>query len=193
LKYWLFNDVFYYKFVNMSKSIDTIFLLGYMGAGKTVIGRSLSKKLGFKFYDLDNYIEQIEGKKVSDIFNEKNEVYFRKIENKYLHELSLKNEKKIISTGGGTPCFKNNLEIIQTSSNSISVYLKADIETLVKRLLHSIEKRPIISHLKKEDELKEFITKHLFERSFYYEKSDIKIKTDDIELKDIVKLIGELI
>ena len=78
----------------MSKSIDTIFLLGYMGAGKTVIGRLLSKKLGFKFYDLDNYIEQIEGKKVSDIFNEKNEVYFRKIENKYLHELSLKNEKK---------------------------------------------------------------------------------------------------
>ena len=177
----------------MSKSIDTIFLLGYMGAGKTVIGRSLSKKLGFKFYDLDNYIEQIEGKKVSDIFNEKNEVYFRKIENKYLHELSLKNEKKIISTGGGTPCFKNNLEIIQKSSNSISVYLKANIETLVKRLLHSIEKRPIISHLNKEDELKEFITKHLFERSFYYEKSDVKIKTDDIELKDIVKLIGELI
>ena len=177
----------------MSKSIDTIFLLGYMGAGKTVIGRSLSKKLGFTFYDLDNYIEQIEGKKVSDIFNEKNEVYFRKIENKYLHELSLKKEKKIISTGGGTPCFENNLEIIQTSSNSISVYLKANIETLVKRLLHSIEKRPIISHLKKEYELKEFITKHLFERSFYYEKSDVKIKTDDIELKDIVKLIGELI
>ena len=177
----------------MSKSIDTIFLLGYMGAGKTVIGRSLSKKLGFKFYDLDNYIEQIEDKKVSDIFNEKNEVYFRKIENKYLQELSLKKEKKIISTGGGTPCFKNNLEIIQTSSNSISVYLKANIETLVKRLLHSIERRPIISHLKKEDELKEFITKHLFERSFYYEKSDVKIKTDDIELKDIVKLIGELI
>ena len=177
----------------MSKSIDTIFLLGYMGAGKTVIGRSLSKKLGFKFYDLDNYIEQIEGKKVSEIFNEKNEVYFRKIENIYLQELSSKKEKKIISTGGGTPCFKNNLKIIQTSSNSISVYLKANIETLVNRLNLSIDKRPIISHLRNEDELKEFITKHLFERSFYYEKSDVKIKTDDIELKDIVKLIGELI
>ena len=109
----------------MSKSIDTIFLLGYMGAGKTLIGRSLSKKLGFKFYDLDNYIEQIEGKKVSDIFNEKNEVYFRKIENRYLQELSSKNEKKIISTGGGTPCFKNNLKIIHTSSNSISILFKS--------------------------------------------------------------------
>ena len=177
----------------MIKSIDTIFLLGYMGAGKTVIGKSLSKKLGYKFYDLDNYIEQIEGKKVSEIFNEKNEVYFRKVENKYLQELSSKNEKKIISTGGGTPCFNNNLKIIQTSSNSISVYLKASIETLVKRLSHSIDKRPIISHLRNEDKLKEFITKHLFERSYYYEKSDIKIKTDDLELKDIVKLIGELI
>ena len=145
------------------------------------------------FYDLDNYIEQIEGKKVSEIFNEKNEVYFRKIENKYLQELSSKNEKKIISTGGGTPCFKNNLKIIQTSSNSISVYLKAKIETLVKRLSKSIDKRPIVSHLRDENELKEFITKHLFERSFYYEKSDVKIITDDIELKDIVKLIGELI
>ena len=177
----------------MSKSINTIFLLGYMGAGKTVIGRSLSKKLGFKFYDLDNYIERIEGKKVSEIFNEKNEVYFRKIENKYLQELLSKNEKKIISTGGGTPCFKNNLKIIQNSSNSISIYLKANIETLVKRLWYSIDKRPIISHIGNEDELKEFITKHLFERSFYYEKSDVKIKTDDIQLKDIVKLIKELI
>ena len=177
----------------MSKSINTIFLLGYMGAGKTVIGRTLSKELGFKFYDLDDYIEQIEGKKVSEIFKENNEVYFRKIENKYLHELSLKNEKKIISTGGGTPCFKNNIKIIQTTSNSISVYLKASIETLVKRLFHSIDKRPLISHLEDKSELKEFITKHLFERSFYYEKSDVKIKTDDIELKDIVKLIKELI
>ena len=177
----------------MSKSINTIFLLGYMGAGKTVIGRSLSKKLGFKFYDLDDYIEQIEGKKVSEIFNEKNEVYFRKIENKYLHELSLKNEKKIISTGGGTPCYKNNLKIIQNTSNSISIYLKANIETLVKRLFNSIDNRPVISHLEDKSELKEFITKHLFERSFYYEKSDVKIKTDDIELKDIVKLIKELI
>ena len=177
----------------MSKSIDTIFLLGYMGAGKTVIGRSLSKKLGFKFYDLDNYIEQIEGKKVSDIFNEKNEVYFRKIENKYLDHLSSINEKKIISTGGGTPCFENNLSIIQNSTFSLSIYLKANIDTLVKRLKKSFAKRPLISHLKDEDVLRDFITKHLFERSFYYEKSDVKIITDDIETKDIIKLIIELI
>jgi len=193
LKYWLFNDVFYYKFVNMNKTIKTIFLTGYMGAGKTLIGKSLSKKINYKFYDLDNYIEIKEGKKVSEIFNQKNEVYFRKIENKYLDQLSSKNEKKIISTGGGTPCFKNNLNLIQNTPDSLSIYLKANVNTLVQRLKNSITKRPLILHLKNDQELRDFITKHLFERSFYYEKSDVKIKTDDIELSDIVKLISELV
>ena len=177
----------------MNKTVNTIFLIGYMGAGKTVIGKSLSKKINYKFYDLDNYIEIKEGKKISEIFNQKNEVYFRKIENKYLDYLSSINEKKIISTGGGTPCFENNLSIIQNSTNSLSIYLKANINTLVKRLKKSITKRPLISHLKDEDVLRDFITKHLFERSFYYEKSDVKIITDDIETKDIIKLIIELI
>ena len=84
----------------MNKTVNTIFLIGYMGAGKTVIGKSLSKKINYKFYDLDNYIEIKEGKKIPEIFNQKNEVYFRKIENKYLDHLSSINEKKIISTGG---------------------------------------------------------------------------------------------
>ena len=177
----------------MNKTIKTIFLTGYMGAGKTLIGKSLSKKINYEFYDLDNYLEIKEGKKVSEIFNQKNEVYFRKIENKYLNQLSSKNEKKIISTGGGTPCFKNNLNIIQDTSDSLSIYLKANVNTLVSRLKNSINKRPLISHLKDDQELRDFITKHLFERSFYYEKSDIKIKTDDLELNDIVKLISELV
>ena len=177
----------------MNKTINTIFLIGYMGVGKTVIGKSLSKKINYKFYDLDNYIEIKEGKKVSEIFNQENEVYFRKIENKYLDHLSSINEKKIISTGGGTPCFDNNLSIIQDSSNSLSIYLKANVDTLVNRLKNSIDKRPLISHLKDDRELRDFITKHLFERSFYYEKSDIKIKTDDLAIKDIIKLINELV
>ena len=177
----------------MNKTINTIFLTGYMGAGKTLIGKSLSKKINYEFYDLDNYLEIKEGKKVSEIFNQKNDVYFRKIENKYLEQLSSKKEKKIISTGGGTPCFKNNLNIIQDTSDSLSIYLKANVNTLVSRLKNSINKRPLISHLKDDQELRDFITKHLFERSFYYEKSDIKIKTDDLELNDIVKLISELV
>ena len=114
--------------------LNTIFLIGYMGAGKSVVGRLLSQINGFNFYDLDEYIEVKEGKKVSEIFNENNEVYFRKIENKYLKEISLLKENKIISTGGGTPCFQNNFEIINESSNSTSIYLKANIDVLVNRL-----------------------------------------------------------
>ena len=121
----------------MNKTFNTIFLIGYMGAGKSVIGKSLSKKINYKFYDLDDYIEIKEGKKVSDIFDQENEVYFRKIENKYLDQLSSKKEKKIISTGGGTPCFDNNLDIILNSTNSLSIYLKANVNTLVKlSLIH---------------------------------------------------------
>jgi shikimate kinase len=161
-----------------------------MGAGKSVVGKLLSQINGFNFYDLDEYIEAKEGKKVSEIFNQNNEVYYRKIENKYLKEISLLKDNKIISTGGGTPCFQNNFEIINESLNSTSIYLKANIDVLVNRLKDSIDNRPIISHLTDEYKLKEFITKHLFERNYYYEKSRIKIVTDNLEPTEIVKLIA---
>ena len=170
--------------------LNTIFLIGYMGAGKSVVGKLLSQINGFNFYDLDEYIEAKEGKKVSEIFNQNNEVYYRKIENKYLKEISLLKDNKIISTGGGTPCFQNNFEIINESPNSTSIYLKAKIDVLVNRLKDSIDNRPIISHLTDEYKLKEFITKHLFERNYYYEKSRIKIVTDNLEPTEIVKLIA---
>ena len=172
--------------------LNTIFLIGYMGAGKSAIGKSLSKNNGYKFYDLDKYIEEKEGRKISEIFNHNNEVYFRKIENSYLKEISLIKEDKIISTGGGTPCFQNNFEIIDNLPNSLSVYLKASVETLTARLKDSIEERPLISSLQDPLQLKEFITKHLFERSFYYEKSKFKVKTDDLDINTIVNLIGKL-
>ena len=145
--------------------LNTIFLIGYMGAGKSAIGKSLSKNNGYKFYDLDKYIEEKEGRKISEIFNHNNEVYFRKIENSYLKEISLIKENKIISTGGGTPCFQNNFEIIDNLPNSLSVYLKASVETLAARLKDSIEERPLISRLQDPLQLKEFITKHLFNSS----------------------------
>ena len=173
--------------------LNTIFLIGYMGAGKSAIGKSLSKNNGYKFYDLDKYIEEKEGRKISEIFNHNNEVYFRKIENSYLKEISLIKENKIISTGGGTPCFQNNFEIIDNLPNSLSVYLKASVETIMARLKDSIEERPLISSLQDPLQLKEFITKHLFERSFYYEKSKFKVKTDDLDINTIVNLIGKLL
>ena len=109
----------------------TIFLVGYMGAGKSVIGKSLSNYLDYDFFDLDEYIEKIEGRKISDIFKKNNEVYFRNIENKCLIELSKKSGDKIISTGGGTPCFENNFKILNETPNSKSIYLKTSINNPV--------------------------------------------------------------
>ena len=142
--------------------LNTIFLIGYMGAGKSAIGKSLSKNNGYKFYDLDKYIEEKEGRKISEIFNDNNEVYFRKIENSYLKEISLIKENKIISTGGGTPCFQNNFEIIDNLPNSLSVYLKASVETLTARLKDSIEERPLISQFTRPTSIKRIYYKTSF-------------------------------
>ena len=169
--------------------INTIFLFGYMGAGKTVIGKALSKSLNYNFYDLDNFIELEEKKKISEIFDDHNEVYFRNLENKYLKILSQKKDKKVISLGGGTPCFETNIEIIANTPDSTSIYLKASVSSLIKRLKDGKTKRPIISHIKSDVDLKDFINKHLFERSFYYEKAEIKVTTDDLEINQIIKLI----
>ncbi len=173
--------------------LNTVFLMGYMGSGKTVVGKHLSNSTNYKFYDLDNFIELRENKKVLDIFYDHNEVYFRKLENKYLGFLSNKVEKKIISLGGGTPCFENNQNIIQNTPDSTSVYLKCSVEELHKRLIAGKAKRPLISHLKSSIELKDFITKHLFERSFFYEKAKLKINTDDLEVFEISKQIENIL
>jgi len=160
-----------------------------MGAGKTVIGKSLSKSIDYEFYDIDNFIELGEKKKISEIFNDHNEVYFRNLENKYLKTLSQKKEKKVISLGGGTPCFESNIEIITNTPDSTTIYLKASVNSLINRLKDGKTKRPIISHLKSDNDLKDFIKKHLFERSYYYEKAEIKITTDNLEINQITKLI----
>lgn len=160
-----------------------------MGAGKTVIGKALSKSLNYNFYDLDNFIELEEKKKISEIFDDHNEVYFRNLENKYLKILSQKKDKKVISLGGGAPCFETNIEIIANTPDSTSIYLKASVSSLIKRLKDGKTKRPIISHIKSDVDLKDFINKHLFERSFYYEKAEIKVTTDDLEINQIIKLI----
>ena len=169
--------------------VNTIFLFGYMGAGKTVIGKSLSKSIDYEFYDLDNFIELGEKKKISEIFNDHNEVYFRNLENKYLETLSKKKEKKVISLGGGTPCFESNIDIITNTPDSTTIYLKASVNSLINRLKDGKTKRPVISHLKSDNDLKDFINKHLFERSYYYEKAEIKITTDNLEIIQITNLI----
>lgn len=194
MKYWFNNHVFYYKFVMKKVFMKrTIFLIGYMGSGKSVIGKELSKRILYTFYDLDYFIEMNEKLSVNQIFDQKKELYFREIEKKYLKKLIDKDENKIISLGGGTPCYNNNMDLILNTSNSESIYLKRSVDLLVERLFESLSSRPLISHLKNRNELKEFVSKHLFERNQYYLRSKKILNTNNLELDDVVEELKKLL
>ena len=144
-----------------------IIIIGYMGAGKTTVGKALSKELGIPFYDLDWYIESRMRKTVSQIFAEKGEEGFRKIEYNLLHEVA-EFEDVIISCGGGTPCFFDNMDYLNQQGDV--VYLKATPETLYKHLLMAKVERPLLKD-KTPEELIAYITEHLKEREPFYGKA----------------------
>ena len=144
-----------------------IILIGYMGSGKTTVGKALSKETGMMFYDLDWYIESRMRKSVSQIFAEKGEEGFRKIEYNMLHEVA-EFEDVIISCGGGTPCFFDNMDYLNQQGDV--VYLKATPETLYKHLMMAKIERPLLKG-KSSEELIVYITEHLKERAPFYEKA----------------------
>ena len=146
-----------------------VFLIGYMGVGKTTIGKLLSKELGVEFIDLDRYIENRYRKTIAQIFEQKGENGFRKIEHEMLREVATF-QNVLISTGGGTPCFYDNMEMM--NKQGITVYIKASVKELSARLLASKNVRPLIRD-KTPQELKEFITQHFAERTVYYSQAEI--------------------
>jgi len=166
-----------------------IVLLGYMASGKSTIGKLIAENLNFEFIDLDDYIEEKVAMTVSEIFESKGEIYFRKSEHKYLKEILSKKSKYVLSLGGGTPCYTNNMELIESSKNVISIYLKASIQELVERLLKEKEQRPLVTRFKNCDELTEFIGKHLFERNYFYNQSDVQIIIDNKSKNEIIEEI----
>ena len=169
-----------------------IILLGYMGSGKTTIGIQLARKLFLNFTDLDDFIEEKEQQSIKEIFKQKWEIYFRKIEHKYLKQFINENESYVLSLGGGTPCYAGNLDLILKNKKSLSFYLRGSIPTLFKRLSENKFKRPLISDLS-DDQLTEYIAKHLFERSLFYDKATHKISIDNKEIQEIVTEIRILL
>jgi shikimate kinase len=163
-----------------------IVLLGYMASGKSAIGKLLATRLNLQFIDLDCYIETCEGQSISKIFSSKGEIYFRKKESEYLQQLINLNNDCIISLGGGTPCYGNNMDIIK--NNSKSFYLKASINTIYERLKNETSERPLVATIGVEN-LKEYIAKHLFERAAFYNKADQTILVND---KSIIKIVEEI-
>jgi shikimate kinase len=170
-----------------------IILIGYMGSGKTTIGKALSKETGMMFYDLDWYIESRMHKTVAQLFAERGEEGFRKIEYNMLHEVA-EFEDVIISCGGGTPCFFDNMDYLNQQGDV--VYLKATPETLYKHLLMGKVERPLLKG-KTPDELIAYITEHLKERAPYYEKArhslDVNVLDDYDKIAISVERIKNLL
>ncbi len=170
-----------------------IILIGYMGAGKTTVGKALSKELGIIFYDLDWYIESRMRKTVSQIFAERGEEGFRKIEYNLLHEVA-EFENVIISCGGGTPCFFDNMDYLNQQGQV--VYLKADPEVLYKHLMMAKVERPLIKG-KSHDELLAFIREQLEKREPFYSKArytlDVSLMDNYEKIKTSVAKIIELL
>ena len=161
-------------------------LLGYMGCGKSTVARQLAKRLHLEMIDLDDYISDKEDLSIDEIFKNSGEIYFRKLENKALKEIITTKKNYVLALGGGTPCYANNIEIVK--ENTSSYYLKASIQTLSDRLLLEKSERPLIKDLEN-DQLLEFIAKHLFERRFFYEQASHTIAIDSKKVQEIVEEI----
>lgn len=170
-----------------------IILIGYMGAGKTTVGKALAQELKIPFYDLDWYIEERYRKTIPQIFAEKGEEGFRDIEKKLLHEVA-EFEDVIISSGGGTPCFFDNIDYMNQQAQT--VYLKASPEVLHKHLKMGKTERPLLKN-KTEEEMITFIQTSLAEREPFYEKAQYIHNVDLLEsyekIKDSVRLLRELL
>lgn len=170
-----------------------IILIGYMGAGKTTIGRALAKELDLPFYDLDWYIESRRRKTVAQIFAEQGEEGFRRIEHNMLHEVA-EFEDVVISCGGGTPCFFDNMDYMNGQGQV--VYLKADPEVLIEHLRMARTERPLLKD-KTPEELKSFIEEQLRAREAYYCKAryifDVSLMDNYEKIKNTIAQLRQML
>lgn len=159
-----------------------IVLIGFMGSGKSKLGIKLARLLNLPFIDLDVFIENKFQQSIISIFHEKGEDYFREIESDTLKELLQSEEKFVLASGGGTPCFNNNMELI--NNWAISIYLDVAEKILFGRLKANKSDRPLIANLS-DDELKVFIHKKLSERNQFYTRAQHIISDENINAKRI--------
>ncbi len=162
-----------------------IYLTGYMGSGKTTIGKKLAAKLGFLFIDLDKLIENKFRITIPDIFNKYDEDAFRIVEHNTLKE-TFTFDNAVISTGGGTPCFYNNMSLI--NQEGLSIYIQMHVKSLYDRLINSKKKRPLLTN-KSTAEILQYIQKQLAERESFYEQSKLVIKGESLDIDVLVDLI----
>ena len=163
-----------------------IFLIGFMGCGKTTLGKKLARTLNYNFIDLDSYIENKTTEKITEIFDKKGEQYFRDLEKESLTEIC-KMDNLAIATGGGTPCFFDNMQTMLVKG--ICIYLEMEAEDLAERLSKEKNNRPLIKN-KSAKELKDFIGLTLLGRERFYKQASFIVDAKNITVKEIIKLIS---
>jgi shikimate kinase len=166
------------------KEMKRIILLGYMGSGKTTVGKALSTNLGLPFYDLDWYIESRMRRTVKQIFDERGEEGFRKIEHNLLHEVA-EFEDVVISCGGGTPCFFDNMDYLNQQGDT--VYLKCSTDVLYEHLRMGRTVRPLLLN-KTPEEVRLFIGEQLAQREKFYAKAKYTLDVTLMDNFDKIKI-----
>jgi len=167
--------------------IHKVFLIGFMGSGKTTLGKSMAGKLGIPFLDLDHIIEKEEGKSIAQIFEEIGENEFRKLEGRYLKNF-LYPEQFILSAGGGTPCFHDHLEWM--NQKGITVYIQLSAHSLAARLLAAKDPvRPLVKNIQPEN-LEAFIEERLKEREIYYTRAQKIVKGENLSPDRLIQIIS---
>ncbi|MEI2739972.1 MAG: shikimate kinase [Chitinophagaceae bacterium] len=145
-----------------------IFLIGFMGAGKTHWGRLLSEKLGIRFFDLDEQVTEQAGKSIPEIFATEGEEQFRLLEKEVLYIITESHDSFVMACGGGSPCYFNNIEYMNQAGTT--VWINTQPDTLFERLVKEKDKRPLIKDLSVE-QLRSFISKKFADRKIYYEQA----------------------
>jgi len=163
-----------------------IYLLGFMGSGKTHWGKLLSQKLSLSLFDLDQRIAEEENMPINEIFAKKGEEYFRMQEKEVLHSITENNESFVMACGGGTPCFFNNIDFM--NNNGTTVWLNTRMEVLYERLLKEKSERPLLKALK-DEQLKLYLVKKFSERRIYYEQAELVVEEDNASVESLIQNI----
>ncbi|MCK9167157.1 MAG: AAA family ATPase [Bacteroidales bacterium] len=160
-----------------------LFVIGYMGSGKTTLAKKLAKKLDLPFNDLDQCLEQKLKQNIPAIFSEKGELFFRKQERKLLHTFN-NHTPEIISTGGGTPCYYDNMEWMK--AHGVTLYLKLPPKALAKRLQESKIQRPLLENIGNKIA---YIEQHLSEREVFYNQAEIIVSGLSVDINALTALL----
>ncbi len=163
-----------------------IFLIGYMGCGKSTLGKPLAQKLGYRFIDMDSEIEKKQGLSISEIFNQYGEFAFREMERDFLEGLDSE-DNLVVSTGGGTPCFFENMQTM--NRQGMTIYLRVNEGVLASRLMEGRQKRPLLAG-KSREELEMFIKENISQREPFYSQAQHIIEGIGIQVNDIINAIN---